>query len=118
MIVLSVLFSGLAFAIIYSQVHLHGMREEQALRDTESNLHYVSEVVRQYHREHGKIEDTLTGMELPIDALETRNAQIDDSVRMENGVCVISAKLFKYGEPTCTLTFALDNDAQDFDWSD
>lgn len=117
-IVLSVLFMGLAFAIIYSQIHLHGMRKEQAYRDTESNLYVMAETVRSYQRDHGSVETSLLEMGLPDEALETRHATISESTRLENGMCTISATLLKYGEPTCTLTFSLDNDVHAYTWSE
>ena len=117
-IVLSVLFMGLAFAIIYSQVHLHDMRETQARQDTESNLFVLAESVRRHYREHGEIKGSLTETGVPEEALETRHARLTDAATINNGLCTITAKLTKFGEPTCTLSFALDSDAHEYHWSD
>ena len=117
-IVLVALFGGLAFGIIYSQVHLHDMRREQASRDTESNLLVLAEAVRQYQREHGRIEGKLTAMGVPEESLRTRHADFSDEVIVTSDKFSITATLFKFDQPTCTINFAPIGDGHEFVWSE
>lgn len=117
-IVLSVLFCGLAFGVIYSQVELRAIKREQAYRDTETNLHSLATQVRDYQRKHGQIEETLTAMGIDEEELETRHAIFDDALDVHGNSVVIRATLKKFGRGVLTLKFnsTTDHDA-DFEVS-
>ncbi|MCA8916995.1 MAG: hypothetical protein KDB90_16515 [Planctomycetes bacterium] len=117
-IVLFVLFCGLATAVIYSQVQLHDMKLEQAKQDTEAKLQLLSEQVREYHDRTGKVEDSLTEMGVTPAALETRNADISPEVGRSGYHFTLVAELKKFDRPRCTLTFASDNVRSSISWTD
>ncbi|MCA8918408.1 MAG: hypothetical protein KDB68_00460 [Planctomycetes bacterium] len=114
-IVLSVLFCGMAFGVIYSQVELRAIKREQAYRDTETNLHALATQVRDYQRKHGRIEETLTAMGIDEEELETRHAIFDDTFDTHGDNVVIRATLKKYGKGVLTLQFNSTTD-QDADF--
>lgn len=101
-VVLSILFCGLSFAVIYSQVVLHDIKKEQAVRDTETTLRLLASRVRLYQREHGRIEDTLTAMGIEQEELESRHAKIANELGTRDGSCTITATLKKYGHAVYT----------------
>jgi hypothetical protein len=115
--VLGLCFSGLAFAVIYSQVHLRNMNREQAVRDTESNLYVIAEHVRRYQQRHGRIEPTLMGMEVPPGALRTRNADISNDVAIDGDGFRLSATLIKYSQPTCQCKASFKEANPEFEWT-
>ena len=117
-IVLSLLFGGLAFAVIYSQVQLHDIKLQQAREDTESNLRVLDAQVRQYYSQHGRVEPKLTQMGIEPDALETRHAKFDDNAVLAAQGFTISARMLKYDNEICTLSFQLDHDEATAAWHD
>ncbi len=116
-IVLALCFSGLAFAVIYSQVHLRNMNREQAVHDTESNLFVMAEHVRLYRERHGRIEPTLMGMEVPPGALRTRNADISNQMESDGQGFKLSTTLIKYGQPTCQCKATFKETTPEFEWT-
>jgi hypothetical protein len=111
-IVLSALFCGIAFAVIYSQVLLHDMKEAQALHDTESTLRVLTVQVRQYRLDHGKFKGKLTEMGIDEEALETRHAVFDDDLEISKESVRITATLKKYGQATYVAEFNPKSDAE------
>ena len=110
-IVLSALFCGLAFAVIYSQVLLHDMKEEQAVKDTESTLRVLAEQVKQYRKEHGALKERLTEMGIDEEALTTRHATFEDKLDIRKDSVRIEATLKKYGHATYVAEFNPRSDA-------
>ncbi|MCA8911242.1 MAG: hypothetical protein KDB82_06035 [Planctomycetes bacterium] len=110
-IVLTVLFCGLAFAVIYSQVLLHDMKEEQAVRDTESTLRVLAAQVKQYRMDHGELKEKLTDMGIDEEALETRHAIFDDKIDIRKDSVRIQGTLKKYGQVTYVAEFNPKSDA-------
>jgi len=117
-IVLTLLFAGLAFGVIYSQVQLHEMKQAQARADTEWVLHAFAERVRQHRQQHGKLPEKLTDCGLPRDALESRHAEFDDEVAVTNGRATLTGRLFKFGGAGCVLVVGPEASADELRWAE
>ena len=116
-VVLSILFCGLSFAVIYSQVVLHDIKKEQAVRDTETTLRLLASRVRLYQREHGRIEDTLTAMGIEQEELETRHATFENQLLTDGKTITLKATLLKFSSASCTLTSTSGSEDPEISWS-
>ncbi|MCB9894488.1 MAG: hypothetical protein H6839_08560 [Planctomycetes bacterium] len=116
-IVLTVLFGGLAFGVIYSQIQLHDMKFEQARQDTEIHLRRMADQVRDYHQRTGKLEDELTAMGIDPADLETRNAVISPKVQAHGGLFDLHAELKKFGGARCSVAYEIDGTQSTAAWA-
>lgn len=106
-VVLLGLFGGMVFYTVDSQLQLREIRRAQAERDTRLLLTELTQHVRAYHAEHGRVEATLTAMGVPLEAMETRHAVVDDVVSGDAGTVVVTARLRNYSPAHYSATIPL-----------